>query len=103
MSEPAREPLIVPRTKVRHVRHHSLCNSRWAKLEQLAAVVNVRRPGVGALPMKPSIGALLEALATAGLGVVRMDDPERRVICLKTEKPEKRARPDPRFPDDWKD
>lgn len=103
MSEPAKEPLIVPRTKVRHVRHYSLCNSRWAKLEQLAAAANVRRPGVGALPLKPSVGALLEALATAGLGVVRMDDPERRVICLKAEKPEGLARPDPRDPGAWDD
>lgn len=98
MTEPgATEPLIVPRAKVRLVRHYSLCNPRWEKLEQLAAAANVRRPGMGRFP---SIGALLEALATGGLGVVRMDDPERRIICLK---PRGVARPDPRDPGAWDD
>jgi hypothetical protein len=98
------EPLIMPRTQVRHVRHHSLCNSRWAKLERLAGEANVRRPGAGATPAKPSIGALLEALATGQIGIVRMDDPERRVLVVKT----RRAvpcvaapQPDPRCPGDW--
>lgn len=103
MMDPGKDPLIVPRTRVRHVRHYSLCNSRWAKLEQLAAGVNVRRPGEGATPLKPSIGALLEALATGGLGVVRMDDPERRIIGAGTDKPRGPARPDPRDPGAWDD
>lgn len=97
------DPLIIPRTQVRHVRHHSLCNQRWSKLEHLAAAANVRRPGVGSMPMKPSIGALLEALATGQIGIVRMDDPERRVISLAEKPQSQRPRPDPRCPDDWKD
>ncbi len=94
-------PLIIPRTQVRHVRHHSLCNQRWTKLEQLAAAANVRRPGVGAMAMKPSIGALLEALALGKIGIVRMDDPERRVISLAEKPQSQRPRPDPRNPGEW--
>lgn len=103
MMDPAKEPLIVPRTKVRHVRHYSLCNKRWEKLEELAAAANVRRPGVGTLPLKPSIGALLEALATGGIGIVRMDDAERRVLVIEREKPKGVAQPDPRDPGAWDD
>lgn len=103
MSEPVTPPLIVPRTEVRHVRHHSLSNKRWSKLEELAAAANVRRPGVGSLPLKPSIGALLEALATGALGVVRMDDAERRVLVIEKEKPKGLAQPDPRDPGAWDD
>ena len=100
MSE-ALKPLIVPRTNVRHVRHHSLHNRRWAKLEALAAQADVRRPGAGATPAKPSIGALLEALAAGKIGIVRMDDPERRVMVGDVSPCGEGPRIDPRDPRAW--
>lgn len=105
MIEPIKEPLILPRTEVRHTRHYSLNNKRWEKLEELATAANVRRPGVGSMPLKPSVGALLEALATGGIGIVRVDDPERRVMVITREKQKQAAGPyhDPRCPDDWRD
>jgi hypothetical protein len=47
--------------------------------------VKVRRPGDGSTPRRPTDGALLEGIATGRIGVVRMDDPERRVFVARPE------------------
>jgi hypothetical protein len=83
--EPIEKPLLVPRTSVRVLKHHAMASSRWDALTFLASLVNVRRPGDGSTPRRPTDGALLEGIATGRIGVVRMDDPERRVFVARPE------------------
>lgn len=74
--------LIVPRTVHRKMRNYSLSDCRQERVHRLAVAADVRRPGAAG-PVGPTVGALIEGLATGVLGIVRMDDPARRVICVQ--------------------
>ena len=66
---------------------------RLKKLQGLARLLNVRRPGGS-----PSVGALLDAIYHGQIVLRRRDDPEARQFWLGMESG---PRPDPRCPGEW--
>ncbi len=90
-------------------RRFAMSVKRWLALEKLGTRLNLGRPGK--LPVT-RIGAMLDAIATGHIGLVRLDDGEGRMFTTKNDpndaKPAKSREEgrspyqDRRCPDDWK-